>query len=333
MLPANLKQDVQDFAGAIAQEVDYVGAGTVEFIYDLDADAVYFMEMNTRLQVEHPVTEWVTGVDIVGKQFAIASGEAIDDIEVEEKGYAIEVRVTAEKAAQDSEGVVQLLPDPGYVSECIFPEQENIELISMVDADKIVSPFYDSLIAQVVCYGTDRDDTIAKMHDYLSTVSIKGISTNIPLLKRILKDEIFVKGIYDTTYLPKFLDAVDKDALIKEIEESATGEAVDFNVDDFKIEGTDELKVVSNSMGIYYSKASPAEPEFVEVGDVVSVNDTLCLMEAMKIYSSINLKSFNKVGAELFSSDTKYKVERINNSNGQQVSSGDLLFVVSPVES
>jgi acetyl/propionyl-CoA carboxylase alpha subunit len=333
MLPANLKQDVQDFAGAIAQEVDYVGAGTVEFIYDLDADAVYFMEMNTRLQVEHPVTEWVTGVDIVGKQFAIASGEAIDDIEVEEKGYAIEVRVTAEKAAQDSEGVVQLLPDPGYVSECIFPEQENIELISMVDADKIVSPFYDSLIAQVVCYGTDRDDTIAKMHDYLSNVSIKGISTNIPLLKRILKDEIFVKGIYDTTYLPKFLDAVDKDALIKEIEESATGEAVDFNVDDFKIEGTDELKVVSNSMGIYYSKASPAEPEFVGVGDVVSVNDTLCLMEAMKIYSSINLKSFNKVGAELFSSDTKYKVERINNSNGQQVSSGDLLFVVSPVES
>ena len=333
MLPENLKKDVQNFAGAIAQEVDYVGAGTVEFIYDLDANSVYFMEMNTRLQVEHPVTEWVTGVDIVGKQFAIASGEAIDDIEVEEKGYAIEVRVTAEKAAQDSDGVVQLLPDPGYVSECIFPEQENIELISMVDADKIVSPFYDSLIAQVVCYGTDRDDTIAKMYDYLSTVSIKGISTNIPLLKRILKDEIFVGGIYDTTYLPKFLDAVDKEALITEIEESATGVAVDFNIDDFRIEGTDELKVVSNSMGIYYSKASPAEPEFVEVGDVVSVNDPLCLMEAMKIYSSINLKSFNKVGAELFSSDTKYRVERINNANGQQVSSGDLLFVVSPVES
>ena len=258
--------------------------------------------------------------------------ESIADITVEEKGYAIEVRVTAEKAAQDSEGIVQLLPNPGYVSECVFPEQEHIELISMVDEDKTVSPFYDSLISQVVCYGSDRDDVIEKMYDYLSTVSIKGISTNIPLLKRILKDEIFVKGIYDTTYLPQFLDAVDKEALIKEIEESATGVVVDFDINNFKIEGTDELKVVSNSMGIYYSKASPAEPEFVKVGDVVSVDDTLCLMEAMKIYSSINLKSFNKVGGELFSSDKKYKVERINNTNAQQVSAGDLLFVVSPID-
>ncbi|MBL4608318.1 MAG: ATP-grasp domain-containing protein, partial [Pseudomonadales bacterium] len=332
MLPENLKQDVQDYAGAIAQEVDYVGAGTVEFIYNLDENAVHFMEMNTRLQVEHPVTEWVTGVDIVGGQFAIASGESIENIEIQENGYAIEVRVTAEKAAQDSNGVVELLPDPGFVSECIFPEQKNIELISMVDKDKTISPFYDSLIAQVVCHGTDRDDVIEKMYDYLATVSIKGISTNIPLLKRILKDEIFVKGIYDTSYLPKFLARVDKEALIKEIEESATGVAVDFNIDDFKIEGTNELKVVSNSMGIYYSKASPVEPELVAVGDEVSINDTLCLMEAMKIYSSISLKSFNRVGAELFSPDKRYRVERINNANGQQVSSGDLLFVVSPVE-
>ena len=332
MLPENLKQDVLKYAAAISEEVDYIGAGTVEFIYNLDENAVYFMEMNTRLQVEHPVTEWVTGVDIVGHQYAIASGESIADIVVDEKGYAIEVRVTAEKAAQDASGTVQLLPNPGYISECVFPEQENIELISMVDADKTVSPFYDSLIAQVVCYGSDRDDVIQKIYDYLSTVVIKGISTNIPLLKRILKDEIFIKGIYDTTYLPKFLDAVDKEALIQEIEESAVGVVEDFDINNFTIEGTDELKVVSNSMGIYYSKASPAEPEFVEVGDIVSIDDTLCLMEAMKIYSSINLKSFNRVGATLFSPEKKYRVERINNANGQQVSAGDLLFVVSPVE-
>lgn len=332
MLPDHLKQAVQHHAAAIAKDVDYVGAGTVEFIYDLSSNAVYFMEMNTRLQVEHPVTEWVTGIDIVGSQFAIASGESIASLKVKEKGYAIEVRVTAEKVALSANGELQLLPDPGFVSECVLPEQENIEIISMVGNGKSVSPFYDSLIAQIVCYGHDRDDTINTLHDYLSRVSIKGLCTNIPLLKRILKDEVFVKGIYDTTYLPKFLKAVDKDSLIQETEASASGAADDFDINNFRIEGTNEIKVISTSTGIYYSKASPTEPEFIQVGSVIGIEDTLCLMEAMKIYSAINLKSFNRVGRELFSPDKKYRIERINNANGQQLNTGDLLFVVSPVE-
>ena len=332
MLPELLKRDVQKYAAAIAQEVDYIGAGTVEFIYDLDANAVYFMEMNTRLQVEHPVTEWVTGIDIVGSQFAIASGESIASLEVKGKGYAIEVRVTAEKVALNSAGDLLLLPDPGCVSECILPEQDNIEVISMVAAGKSVSPFYDSLIAQIVCYGDDRQDTINKLYEYLSRVSIKGLCTNIPLLKRILKDDVFTGGVYDTTYLPKLLNIIDKDELIKETEASASGAGEEFDINSFKIEGTNEIKVVSTSTGIYYSKSSPTEPEFVEVGSVVGINDTLCLMEAMKIYSTVSLKSFNRMGKELFSADKKYRIERINNANGQQLNTGDLLFVVSPVD-
>ena len=331
MLPDNLKISVEKYARDIADEIDYVGAGTVEFIFDLDADTVYFMEMNTRLQVEHPVTEKVSGVDIVGAQFAIASGESIEAMEVKEQGYAIEVRVTAEKVALDSEGVVQILPDPGFVSECVLPEQDHIELISMVAAEKSISPFYDSLIAQIICYGDDRNDTIQKLYEYLDSVSIKGICTNIPMLKRILKDEVFVGGIYDTTYLPKFLARTDQQSLIDEIEASASDNTSVVDVDSFKIEGTDELKVVSISTGIFYGRPSPSEPEFVEVGSVISVNDTICLMEAMKIFSTVTLKTFNRQGVEIFSADQKYRVERINNATGQQVATGDLLFVVSPV--
>ncbi|MBV1873250.1 MAG: carbamoyl-phosphate synthase large subunit, partial [Gammaproteobacteria bacterium] len=192
-------------------------------------------------------------------------------------------------------------------------------------------PFYDSLIAQIICYGDDRNDTIQKLYEYLDSVSIKGICTNIPMLKRILKDEVFVGGIYDTTYLPEFLARTDQQSLIDEIEASASDNTSVVDVGSFKIEGTDELKVVSVSTGIFYGRPSPSEPEFVTVGSVISVNDTICLMEAMKIFSTVTLKTFNRQGVEIFPADQKYRVERINNATGQQVATGDLLFVVSPV--
>ena len=332
MLPENLKQDALRYAEQIADEVDYIGAGTVEFIYDLDSNAVFFMEMNTRLQVEHPVTELVSGIDIVGAQFDIASGESIKELQPVEKGFAIEVRVTAEKLILDKNDCLQLAPDPGLITECIMPEQDNVEVISMAAKDKTVSPFYDSLIAQIICYGDDRNDTIAKLLEYLESVTVKGICTNIPLLKGILRDEVFINGDYDTTYLPKYLDRIDKQALINEIEAAAGKSDNVVNLDSLRIEGTKEIKVVANSTGIFYTSPSPNEPDFVKVGDVVSADQTLCLLEAMKMFSPVSLNSFNRKDSVIYATDQKYVIERINNTTGQQVTSGDLLFVVNPLE-
>ncbi|MFT7222127.1 MAG: acetyl/propionyl-CoA carboxylase alpha subunit, partial [Candidatus Azotimanducaceae bacterium] len=205
MLPENLRQSVLAFAEKIADAVDYTGAGTVEFIYDVPSNAIYFMEMNTRLQVEHPVTEVVTGVDIVEKQFQIASGESIADMEFPERGYGLEVRVNAEKAVLDAEGKVSFVPTPGEITACVLPEADNIQLISMAAEGKVVSPFYDSLIIQIICYGSDRNDAVNKMAEYLDQVVINGIYTNITLIKKILRDEVYLSGIYDTGFLPDFL--------------------------------------------------------------------------------------------------------------------------------
>ncbi|MEH6453356.1 MAG: biotin carboxylase N-terminal domain-containing protein, partial [Psychromonas sp.] len=328
MLPAHLEAAALKHTEALADAVDYMGAGTVEFIYDLDADDIYFMEMNTRLQVEHPVTEATSCIDIVKAQYDIASGESIADLEPKKKGYAIEVRVTAEKAALDNNGVMQLLPHPGKVVEYIVPEQDNIEIMSMIAAGKEVSPYYDSLVAQFICHGKDRKDTVEKLLKFLDKVVIKGIATNIPLLQRILKDETFLEGNYDTTYLPKFMARLDQQLMIDEMEASASTGGSDVSI---KVDGSNELKVIAQSAGIFYRASSPAEPDFVAEGDIVDIEQTLGLMEAMKMFSPITLASFNRQDSVLYDADTKFKVERIINTNGQQVSSGDLLYIISPL--
>ena len=157
--------------------------------------------------------------------------------------------------------------------------------------------------------------------------------TNIPLLKRVLDDKVFVDGVYDTTYLPQFLDRIDVDALIKDIEEAADMSANAVDASALKIEGSDELKVLSPSTSIFYGSSSPSEPPFVKEGDIIGVEQTLCLMEAMKMFTPLTLKQFNRSGTELYPADQKFKVTRIMNSDGQQVNQGDLLFVVKPVNS
>lgn len=330
MLSTELENAVYDYAAKLADAVEYVGAGTVEFIFDLKNNTVYFMEMNTRLQVEHPVTELVSGVDIVSNQFHIAEGGSIADIEYSPKGYAIEVRVTAEKAVFKGENL-EFVPTPGLINECVLPEEEHIELISMAAPGKQVSPYYDSLIAQIICYGENREDTIAKLRAYLERVRITGVCTNIPLLKRVLDDQVFQDGVYDTTYLPQFLERINLDEFISEIEDAAElhANAVDANA--LRIEGSDELKVLSPSTSIFYGSSAPTEPPFVKEGDIIDVEHTLCLMEAMKMFTPLSLKQFNHGENVLYPATQKFKVTRIMNSDGQQVNQGDLLFVVKPV--
>lgn len=330
MLPRELEQAAYDYAAKLADAVKYVGAGTVEFIFDLDANTIYFMEMNTRLQVEHPVTELVSGIDIVSTQFKIAEGESIADLKPVSKGYAIEVRVNAEKAVRKNDNI-EFVPTPGQIRDCVLPEEDYIELIAMAAPGKKVSPFYDSMVVQIICYGKDRNDTIAKLREYLERVRITGVCTNIPLLKRVLDDKVFQEGVYDTTYLPQFLDRIDADALIQDIEDAAELSANAVDAAALKIEGSDELKVLSPSTSIFYGSSSPSEPPFVKEGDIINIDQTLCLMEAMKMFTPLSLKHFNRAGTDLYPASQKYKVTRIMNSDGQQVNQGDLLFVVKPV--
>ena len=328
MLPKNLQKQAFECAESLANAVDYFGAGTVEFIYDLNSDAIYFMEMNTRLQVEHPVTEWTSGVPIVNMQYEIASGGTIKDIKVKNNGFSIEARITAEKAGLDSEGAIDFIPTPGLVTECIFPQGKHIEVIETIAEGKTISPFYDSMVAQLIVHGKDRNDAIKKLIKALDETTIKGICTNMSLLKRILNDETFIKGVYDTNYLPTFLETLDKDQVIEEM--SYTGvDKRESNVADLLISGTQEIKVIAPMTGVYYSTPSPNEDDFVKVGDKITLSDTICQIEAMKLFTHISLSGVPGAG-ELFVKDKQYEVVRANQANNAQVNTGDLLFVVKP---
>ena len=331
MLPKKWRDQVLAYAQKIADTVDYTGAGTVEFIYDVPNDAIYFMEMNTRLQVEHPVTEVVTGVDIVEKQFQIAAGESIANMKFPEKGYGLEVRVNAEKAVLDAEGNVSFVPTPGEITKYELPENDSIQLISMAGEGKVVSPFYDSLIIQIICYGKNRNDAVEKMAEYLDGVVINGICTNISLIKRILRDDVFLGGTYDTGYLPEYLARIDAEELIQEIEEASGSSGQGINIEMLRIEDSEELKVLSPSTGVFYRTPSPSEPEYVNVGDVIGTEDVICQLEAMKMFTPVNLNTFSGDGGEIYSAQSQYEITRINITTGQQVNEGDLLFVIKPV--
>ena len=331
MLPKELRERVLEYAASLADSVGYVGAGTVEFIFDLKNQDVYFMEMNTRLQVEHPVTELVSGVDIVAAQFDIAGGGSIAKIKPREKGYAIEARINAERLVRAADGRPVFRPDPGEVTECLLPEDGKVEVICCIGKGRKVSPYYDSLVAQIIATGTSRNNCIERLHAYLSEVRIEGICTNIELLKSILEDDVFRDGIYDTNYMEEFMQRIDVDELAGRITGAAGTRADVFDADALRIEGSDELKVLAGSTGIVYLAPSPGEPEFVSIDDVIGVADTLCQIEAMKVFTPLRLMDFNQGEQALYDEEKRYKVMRINRSSGQQINAGDLLFVLKPV--
>ena len=331
-LSAELENAVRNHAAALADGVGYLGAGTAEFIYDLAAQQVYFMEMNTRLQVEHPVTECVSGVDIVGEQLRIAAGQSIADLPVTDHGYAIEARVNAERLVESASGDAVFQPSPGEVHDCEFPPEEGIDVIAAVGTGKFVSPYYDSMVAQVIAHGEDRADAARKLADYLERVTIRGIATNTALLKRILRDEVFLGGEYDTNYLPEFLARTDRAALMGEIADAAGSAEGGIGGDSIAIEDSDELKVLAPSTGILYLTPSPTEPPFVAVGDRIGIDATLCQLEAFKIFTPVRLGDFNGSGQTLYGDDRRYEIVRVNVASGAQVNAGDLLFVVRPVE-
>jgi acetyl-CoA carboxylase, biotin carboxylase subunit len=183
-----------------AKAVDYVGAGTVEFIYDHKEDTFYFMEMNTRIQVEHPITEMVTEVDLVKEQIRIASRcpLQIKQEDVIMNGWAIECRINAENPANN------FMPSPGEVKEYSLPGGFGIRIDSAIYAGYKIPPFYDSMVAKLIVHGRTRKEAIKKMVRALDELTVKGVSTTIPFHKALLQNEVFLSGDFNTNFLETY---------------------------------------------------------------------------------------------------------------------------------
>ena len=184
-----------------AKAVGYENAGTVEFLLDPDREHFYFMEMNTRIQVEHPVTEWVTGVDLVQTQLLVAQGKPLpftqDDIEV--RGHAIECRINAENPEQG------FRPSPGKIRSLHIPGGPGIRVDSAVYQGYTIPPYYDSMIAKLIVHAPTRSQAIMKMRWALAEFIVDGIDSNIDFQLRLIKNKDFEAGTYDNTFLEKFL--------------------------------------------------------------------------------------------------------------------------------
>lgn len=183
-----------------AKAVQYVGAGTVEFIYDYKDDLFYFMEMNTRIQVEHPITEMVTGIDLVQEQLKIASELKLDlkQEDVSMNGWSIECRINAEDPNNN------FMPSPGKVAQYIVPGGFGVRVDSAIYAGYTVQPYYDPIIAKLIVHGKDREDAIQKMKRALNHFTIDGIQTTIPFFKALLNDDVFLSGEFNTNFLESF---------------------------------------------------------------------------------------------------------------------------------
>ncbi len=184
------------------REIGYQNAGTVEFLMDA-SQQLYFIEMNTRIQVEHPITEAITGVDLVKAQLRIAAGERLDAIlppRLEIRGHAIECRINAEHPQR-------FTPSAGLITAFNVPGGNGVRVDTAQYAEGVVPPFYDSLIAKLITHGVDRAEAMAKMERALGQFIVRGIDTSIPLHQAIFHDEGFRAGEFDTGFMERFLAA------------------------------------------------------------------------------------------------------------------------------
>lgn len=192
------REQMLDAAVAAAQAINYTNAGTIEFLVDASQN-FYFLEMNTRLQVEHPITEEISGLDLVEWQLKIASGETLtvkrEDLTI--NGHAIEVRIYAEDP-------VKFFPSPGTIQTFSIPHGEGIRHELSVEAGSVVTPFYDPMIAKLVTHGDTRDVAIERMTDALDQYEVTGIKTNIPLLRKIMAHPVFKSGVTTTKFIDEY---------------------------------------------------------------------------------------------------------------------------------
>jgi acetyl-CoA carboxylase, biotin carboxylase subunit len=195
-----MREDIDKTLRRCLTDIGYQNAGTIEFLMDEDGQ-LYFIEMNTRIQVEHPVTEFITGIDLVKAQLLIASGEKLSNIlpaKLEMRGHAIECRINAENP-------VKFTPSAGKITAFNVPGFNGVRVDTAQYSEGVVPPYYDSLIAKLIVHANTRAEAIAKMERALSQFVVQGIETSIPLHQEIFQNEDFRNGVFDTKFMERFL--------------------------------------------------------------------------------------------------------------------------------
>jgi acetyl-CoA carboxylase biotin carboxylase subunit len=206
-LDGDLRRRMGDAAVALASNIGYLGAGTLEFLLDTDGK-FYFMEMNTRIQVEHPVTEMVTSFDLVKEQIRIAAGEPISYLGdgTRLRGHAIECRINAEDPYRNFQ------PSPGLITAYHPPGGPGVRVDTHVYAGYTVPPYYDSLLAKVIVHGNTRQEALSRMGQALDSFILEGVTTTIPFLARVIRHPDFVRGQVDTRFLEREAGLLQPDA-------------------------------------------------------------------------------------------------------------------------
>jgi acetyl-CoA carboxylase biotin carboxylase subunit len=201
-LSERLRAGLHEAAVKFGRHLQYRGLGTVECLVDRERDTFYFLEMNARIQVEHPVTEAITGLDLVEEQIRVAEGQALRyrQADVSFNGHAIECRLNAEDWTHD------FRPNPGTVDVAIFPAGHGIRVDTHIQTGAAVPPYYDSLLAKLIVHGRDRPDAIARTLAALARCEIGGVVTNLPMHAELMKDREFSTGAVDTAWFPRFLE-------------------------------------------------------------------------------------------------------------------------------
>jgi acetyl-CoA/propionyl-CoA carboxylase biotin carboxyl carrier protein len=334
-----------DAAVKVAKACGYVNAGTVEFLYQ-DGD-FFFLEMNTRLQVEHPVTELVTGFDLVELQLQIASGEPIgltqDEVSARRRGHAIEARINAENPAGG-----RFLPSPGPITRFRRADGFGVRTDAGYDEGDTVSQYYDNLVAKLVVWGSDREHARRRLLRALSETEITGIATTIPAHVAILEHPDFAAAKHSTKWVEERLDlstlpppatAVDAEAPAPDDTEGRVQRDVDVEVDGrhFKV------RLWVPDIAATSAAARPSRPRptaggahsggsagagnvvvpmqgtivkvLVEVGQEVEIGEAVCVLEAMKMENNINAEKAGPV--------TEVRVKA-----GQTVGAGDVVVVI-----
>ena len=334
-LSNEIRKSMGEAAVKVAEGCNYTNAGTVEFLYE-DGE-FYYLEMNTRLQVEHPVTELVTGIDLVEQQIQIAAGQPLDisqqDLEI--RGHAIEVRINAENPSKGA-----FLPSPGKINELCPPDGFGIRFDSGYEAGDEISQFYDNLVAKLVVWGKDRSTAIHRTLRALNEMKITGVSTTIPADIEILQHPDFQTCLHSTKWVEDKLDlsqleivkpSILRDEEVASIKKEATVEvngrrfAVNMWVPDSSSSNQQSInrrRPEKNKTGGVAGSGKVTVPMqgtivkiLVAIGDLVEAGDPVCVLEAMKMENNVL-------------ADKSGKIKEIKVDVGDSVGSGDIVVVI-----
>jgi acetyl-CoA/propionyl-CoA carboxylase biotin carboxyl carrier protein len=309
-----VREAIMEAAARVSKQVGYKNAGTCEFLLDKDGKTFYFLEMNTRLQVEHPVTELVTGYDLVKSQLLVAAGEPLgfgqDDIEL--RGHAIECRINAENPAKN------FMPAPGAIGRYKEPGGPGVRVDSGTEANSTIPQAYDPLVAKLITFGADRNEARRRMLRALSEYEIEGIKTTIPFHSLMLADERFATGRYHTGTVEQEMDlsvlAEPKAVAPKPGEPEIAERKFDIEVDGkrFSVRARERLDTVvgpkkpkppkttgATGAGGGETLVAPMQGTIVKVlvaqDQEVKAGEAICVLEAMKMENSILAHADGKV--------------------------------------